>query len=434
MEKMTNGLQEKKDTILRLPKAPPWAARTAAIAGILLIIIIAGTAALYIGANSLIKPALRKALIAALEKNLACHASMRDLRLMPPAAASISDCVIIRPAGACTLTARITDVVVRCKPIPLLRLALSGLSRARKPQEYPIPPDALRAALRTVVLSRATCVTICGRDTAIAFLDANLRVHAEPGSFSCALNAGRLCIGPALLIEKWRALVAFDGSTARLSSGEGRLFGGTITATGRIDLRTFAMDSACVSVFGIDCALANEAFKGDGLVRGRLFARQTIAGSLSAPQQLHSAGPITIDRAVIAGLAFQKPLVMAVLLPGLDTLRFSKVNSTCSFSARRMDIGALAGDGEDLDINASGWVDWRNRCDLRLIGIFTKEYSDRFNEIARESLVPADNGGRSFKCRLRGRLDDPKIEIDREIISRTVQNAVESLMQQFIKR
>jgi len=432
MENMTIGLQKKKDTILRLPKAFQWAAL---IAAILLIMIIAGTAALYVAANSLFKPALRSALIAALEKNLACHASIHDLRLMPPAAVSISDLVIIRPAGACTLTARIPDAAVRFRPGPLLRLALIVVSpRARKSQGISIPPDSLLGALRSAVLSHAVCAAVCGRDTAAACLDANLRARAGPGPFSCTINVGRLCIGPALHIEKCRALLAVDGSTARIASSEGRLFGGTVAAAGGIDLRTFVLDSAWVSLSGIDCEPANAAFKGDGLVRGRLSARQTITGTLSAPRQLRCSGPVTIDRAVIAGLAFQKPLIMAVLLPGLDTLRFSKVNSTCSFSARRMDVGGLAADGADLDINASGWVDWRDRCDLRLIGTFTKEYSDRFNEIARKSLAPAAEGGRAFKCRLRGTLDDPKIEIDREIISRTVQNAVESLMQQFIKR
>jgi hypothetical protein len=431
---MTIEPQKKKDTILRLPKVPRWAAIAAAVAAIMLIMIIAGTAALYVGANSLFKPALRKALIAALEKNLACHASLRDLRLMPPAAVFISDLVITRPADACTLTARIPDAAVRFRPKPLLHLALSVMSRPRKSQGLSIPPDSLLAALHSAALSHAACSAICGRNTAAACLDANLRMRAGPGLFSGAINAGSLCIGPVLRIEKYRMLLVSDGKTAAISSCEGRLFDGAIGASGRIDLRTFALDSACVSLSGIDCALANAAFKGDGLVRGRLSARQTIVGSLSAPQQLRSLGPVTIDRAVIAGLAFQKPLIMAVLLPGLDTLRFSKVNSTCSFSAQRMDIGGLTGDGANLDINASGWVDWRNRCDLRLTGIFTKEYSDRFNEIARESLVPAADGGRSFKCRLRGRLDDPKIEIDREIISRTVQNAVEGLMQEFIKR
>jgi hypothetical protein len=389
----------------------------------------------YAIVNSYARPYLRRTVAESIASSVKGRCIIKDIGIAPLLSISIGDLQLEIPtAHRSAMSVQVSHASASCRLVPLLGflktvMAKDSATAKANAQDRDAGPSIL-GVIKSFSLSGGKLTLIDGKDSTLSSGGIALSVKVDGRSAQGTLAADSLSIA-GLLFRHILSPVAVGDDTVRVSKIEARAFDGTIEGAAAISLKTARISNGTLSIDKINIKKLHKAFHGEGDLSGRLGADLTIAGSVVNADSLRVSGPVRLSDVKISSLAVQKSIIRALLLPGLDTLKFSKGSGRIAITSQRFRIDTLDAEGNPMRLVASGWIGFQNAGDLRLKGTFDRTYVKRLSDIVGNSLDPAENGGRSFSCRIWGPMDNPKIEIARSIVNRTVQNVFESMRQEF---
>jgi hypothetical protein len=195
-----------------------------------------------------------------------------------------------------------------------------------------------------------------------------------------------------------------------------------------MDIGRSRFDSCTVTLKNVDLEKQyNSLHIGTGTLRGKLQSVFSFTPGPLREDSLFGSGTLTVNDMVADGLPMQKNLIVLLALPGLSHLEFSSVNAQFALRREKIVITRVTGTGKTLDAVSSGWINANGYFFLNITGLLTKESTDSLSEFVRNTLIPAENGRRSFECSVRGTLENPVLTLNKQLVQRAVQNAFESL-------
>ena len=122
-----------------------------------------------------------------------------------------------------------------------------------------------------------------------------------------------------------------------------------------------------------------------------------------------------------------------LLFPSLSNLRFNKFSSDFSVKQGRFTIPEASGEGDSLCIKSSGWFLADGEINQKVECVLSPACFGGLTQLAQAAFEGTSNGGGMFRCKLRGNIVNPKIEIDKSMIQSAVtkmfDNVKNNLMQ-----
>lgn len=166
---------------------------------------------------------------------------------------------------------------------------------------------------------------------------------------------------------------------------------------------------------------------GDGEITGRtdIF----IEGSDIPINKISPRGELraVIKDCKIYDLSTMKSLATALFIPQMPAIKFDRVNIKCIFSENDTIKTYLNGQGDQLNLNMNGWVMINQSLYQNIDGVFSKKFMEVLPPYLKIALEKTKEEDYTFRCKLLGTLAEPRIEVDKEILERTIGNLIEDL-------
>jgi hypothetical protein len=138
---------------------------------------------------------------------------------------------------------------------------------------------------------------------------------------------------------------------------------------------------------------------------------------------LRGKGELSIAHFTMTGFAFQKTLVTMFAFPQFTRPHFDKVEADFSLQPGGVLSARARGRGDTLTVTTNGWIRMDNTLEESITCEFSKAGVRALPEFMRKTLEETKRGGLVFKCRIYGKVDNPKFEIEsRKILQKAVQN------------
>jgi uncharacterized protein involved in outer membrane biogenesis len=235
-------------------------------------------------------------------------------------------------------------------------------------------------------------------------------------------------------IENVRANLKVNGLSATLDGCKGDFYNGKITASGEADLGESVLNGFRAEIARVDLAKLYEGSHiRQGTCEGRLDAKVELSQSALEADSLKGRGKVSMSKVAVHDLPLQNNLVVFVAIPQIRNITFSKLATSLEIHNGKVFTPDIRGDGYPLEIRADGWVGFEGYFAEKMDGIFSADLVRSFHPVISRSLDDAEDGKKSFKCTVSGKFKNPKIDIDRKIQERAVNNVIDEVRKFFSK-
>jgi hypothetical protein len=262
-------------------------------------------------------------------------------------------------------------------------------------------------------------------------IDLTLSVGIGRGlSIGGRLSSPELTLFESVRLSDCNVSIRSKGTEVSLYDCRAGLFKGELAMKGAADLSTGTLTSFTLSLNGLSLEewyRASGGAKGD--VTGAFNANVVLEKSELAVDSLKGKGWVRAISVSTQGTPLHKNLMLRLVIPKLEILKFDKIYSDLLIQRGRITTGNFYGKGDPFDFNAKGWVGMDGRLSERVEGIFSAGFTASLAPIVRNSLLPVekDKDRSAFKCTVQGTLENPQIEIDQRIVDRAVGNVFDAL-------
>jgi hypothetical protein len=205
-------------------------------------------------------------------------------------------------------------------------------------------------------------------------------------------------------------------------------YDGKIALDGSVDLEHEKLNATTVTVSNLSCALAYaDMVAHPGAVDGRLFGSIVLGPCPLTPGDFVGKGAITLKDVRISDLPLQKSLFVALILPEMSKISFSSITTNIALTSEKIFNTKTIGTGEPLSFTTQGWITIPGSLSQQATCSFSSHFSNKMPPFVRNSLDVAPEGGRSFSVGVRGTFYDPDVKLDRALINRAVNNAMQEV-------
>jgi hypothetical protein len=246
---------------------------------------------------------------------------------------------------------------------------------------------------------------------------------------------GRLSASDLTIMDNYRftgckASIRIKGTEVFLQDCRASFYGGALSIKGAVDLTGNTVNSLLVSLTDLKLEEWYRAQgQGKGELSGTMNAFMALDKSKFAVDSLRGKGWVKATAVSTHGTSLQKNLVLRLIIPKLETLKFSKIYSDLVVKNGAIYTGNFYGKGDPVDFKADGLIKMNGQLSERIEGVFSADFSNGLPDIVRNSLLPVEGNKekRAFKCSIQGTVDNPHLEIDQRIVNRAVNNVFEAI-------
>jgi hypothetical protein len=270
----------------------------------------------------------------------------------------------------------------------------------------------------------------------IASSGINIRMrigYAKTLTLAGKASAQRLTLAGLWDVENVRASLHVSDLAVVLENCRGEFYGGKCVASGEADLGENILEGFRAELSHVNLTKLYQASRIRGQCDGRLDAKVEFGRSILAPDSLKGRGKVALSKVSVHDLPLQNSLVVFVTVPQIRNIAFSKISTSLEIRGGKIFTPDVQGDGDPLDIRADGWVAFDGYFSEKMDGIFSRELVSSFHRVIANSLDEAPDGRKSFKCTAYGKFSNPRIDIDRKIQERAVNNVIDEVGK-FFKR
>ncbi len=287
-------------------------------------------------------------------------------------------------------------------------------------------------AIEDIRLGQGTARIIDRKDTL-------LKIQNIAAQFS-PRGRGRISADTAILADlpgasRIRATVELDSTAILIPRLSAHVLGGSIESRAEISLPDGRIRLAPLQGRRIDIAQAYALQPSPkGSISGKVSVDLSLEGPKAIVDSLSGSGSADFSDLTLKETPLQKTLVMALFLPSLSTVSFDRAHAEFRIQkGRDWVIDTLWGTGDPLEIRAGGYVDSKGRIDMRLEGILSEGFVKSLAPVTAKSLDQLKDGRSRFYCRIRGTLDNPRVQLDTKTMGRALSNAFENAREEIKK-
>ena len=258
------------------------------------------------------------------------------------------------------------------------------------------------------------------------------------GLLQGSLAAGSLSVAGVQAARNLSAEFSGDTNSLTLSDCKGTALDGKVRCACSLDLDRERLSAFTLSVKNLDLGewyRWNDSTK--GYIAGRADMNMTLDSSDLLLDSLRGKGDLSIAHYSMTGFAFQKTLVTMFAFPHFARPQFDKVEADFSVQSGGRLSAKARGRGDTLTVTANGWIRRDNTLEESITCEFSKAGVRALPEFLQKTLEETKRGGLAFKCKIYGRVDNPKFEIEsRQILQKAVQNLFDNVrnnLQQWLR-
>ncbi|MFP4163928.1 MAG: AsmA-like C-terminal region-containing protein [Chitinispirillaceae bacterium] len=221
------------------------------------------------------------------------------------------------------------------------------------------------------------------------------------------------------VVRKFRAELSVDEDLVAVRNGKGDLFNGKLKVDTGLDLDSSDLIPSIIEVKGLElerfCSQTDFSL---GSLKGTLDLKADIERSDIHVDSLKGKGEFDMKNVEASDLPIQKTATVNFVSTKLQNLYFRKVESLCTISNGRLRFKNFRGYGDKMDFSAQGWIRPDGRMNLKMNGVFSKNFSKKLKRLVKVSLEKTEEGKTEFRCRISGTFEHPLIEIDGSVYKR----------------
>ena len=244
--------------------------------------------------------------------------------------------------------------------------------------------------VRNITLSKA-CVLVTQKRDAIMDcrgIGLSMKIGLDRDiALDGACEADTVSLLGAWRLTRLKAGLTVKGLAVVLDNCRAECYGGKISLKARADLARGALEELgiVVSHVKLDQWYADEKI-GPGKLSGKLDASMDFQPGMVCLDSLKARGTIKIMGVAASDLPLQKNLIVALMVPKLAAMHFSKISSDLDLKKGKIYTENIKGEGDPMDFKADGWVDmngyFSERVNAEFSGEFMSTHPAAFPEIA----------------------------------------------------
>lgn len=250
-----------------------------------------------------------------------------------------------------------------------------------------------------------------------------------PGMSEIDFSAEDAGVQNGLFINQVNGSFDYKKGILTTTKCKANLYGGRLKIFAGLDLRSDKINKCQLYVSNMDLAsFYKNISDAKGSVAGSADITINLQPGMNFFDTLKGRGVVDVNDLCVKDLPLMRPVEM-LFSNDINSLEFSKFHLNLKFNGDQKIFTEADGNGPQLDIKAVGWICSDGKLDQSLDGEFSKEMVGKMRSFMAGSLEKTSNNGRSFKCRIYGTLDNPKLELDKATLKKAVGNIFENVKQ-----
>lgn len=257
-------------------------------------------------------------------------------------------------------------------------------------------------------------------------IDAEKKISKYDGIF----KIDSVALYDYILASSSGKLVYKDG-LLKVTEFKGNILNSNLISEGEFDIYGNRIKS-------LDCQI--ESFKIDqfffsskktaGKIHGLSDVKIKVNDSPFNPDFLNYNCAVVASNVVLVNLPVQKALVSLLGFPQLERIGFDTVYADFDVKPGKNVLNKIRGTGPIIKFTSVGWFNAYGTLDQKIDGILTSEFVETLPGIVSESMQRTPDNGRSFKCRIYGNTEHPKMELGKETLKKAFSGAFDSMKRQ----
>ena len=270
-------------------------------------------------------------------------------------------------------------------------------------------------------------------------VDISMKVtYAKTLLLAGTITGRKVCLAGLWDITDFRAKLDVQDFNVTLSNCSGDFYGGKIGASGNADLALGLLETFNFEVSHVNMKKLYDGSRiGQGECSGRLDGRLGLEKSVLVSDSLKGNGNAVLSNLNVHDLPIQKNLVVLIAIPKLKNISFPRFRTSLVVRNGKIFTPDISGDGDLLEIRSEGYVAFNGYFSEQCDGIFSRDFVGNLPSIVERSLDDAEDGKKSFKCKVSGTFKNPQVDVDQKIVHRAVGNVINDVVKglgQFFKK
>ena len=284
--------------------------------------------------------------------------------------------------------------------------------------------------VRNIALSKARVLVTQKRATVMDCkgIGLSMKIRLDRSiALDGACEADSICLLDAWRLTRLKAGLRIKGLAVMLDNCRAECYGGRISVKAMVDMAQGTLEECGFSVSHVklDQWYADEK-AGPGRLSGKLDASMDFQSGPLCMDSLKARGRILITGVAASDLPLQKNLLVALMVPKLAAMHFSRISSDLDLKKGKIYTENVKGEGDPMEFKADGWVDMDGYFSERINAEFTGEFMRALPPFFQKSLLPVegDPDKRAFTCSASGTFKKPHVTVDQRIVNRAVENII----------
>jgi hypothetical protein len=251
--------------------------------------------------------------------------------------------------------------------------------------------------------------------------------NKTPGASTIEISAEDAGIQNGLFIYQVRASFDYRRGLLTTTKCKASIYGGSLKMLAVFDLRSDKINKCQLTISDMDLITFYKSTPDPkGNIEGNGDFTINFQPGMHFWDTLKGRGTLDITDLCVTDLPVIEPLGM-LFSSDIKSLEFRKFHSNLKFNGDGKTFTESFGNGSQIEIKAVGWISADGKLDQSLEGVFSEEAVGKMKHLMAGSLERTSNNGRSFKCRIYGTLDNPKLELDKATLKKAVGNIFENV-------
>lgn len=225
----------------------------------------------------------------------------------------------------------------------------------------------------------------------------------------------------------FRANCLFDKGTLDISRCRARAFGGKVKINTRLDLNNKRMHDFTLNATGLNLEKMTVSANMQRCVSGSMDIDLNLVSSSLELDSVRGKGVVNLSEVSVWETPIQRALVELLENPDFKRLSFSKVKADFNMLHRDTIRADIFGSGEVLDFKSSGMLNLKGGINQQVDAAISDAAIKELPGFVVNSLALDENNRRVVRCRIYGTFDEPKVELDREILKKAIGNVFEQM-------
>lgn len=225
--------------------------------------------------------------------------------------------------------------------------------------------------------------------------------------------------------------LTYKGGLLKIKNFKSTIFNSNLRAEGEFDIYGDKIKSLDCQIEGLKIDLFfSSSKKTAGNIQGLSDVKIKVNDSPFNADFLKYNCTVLASNVVLVNLPVQKALVSLLGFPQLERIGFDTIYADLEVKSGKNVLNEIRGMGPIIKFSSVGWFNTDGTLDQKIDGVLTSEFAETLPGIVSESMQRTHDNGRSFKCRIYGTTEHPKMELGKETLKKAISGAFDSMKKQ----